>query len=257
MSKLHCERQGDGPALVMIHGWGLNSAVWQPVAELLSEHFCLYQIDLPGFGHSAAVEQLNLSDMANAVAAQVPQQAIWLGWSLGGLVAMQAAIDFPRRIRGLISVASSAHFIAKQGWPGIAPNVLDSFAVGLERDFSKTLQQFLAIQAMGSSHAKQDIKQLRHLLAERPLPKLAALQQGLELLQLTDLRAAASTIDVPWLQLFGRSDALVPRAAMLEHAVLTPSAQQYCFESSSHAPFISEKQLFTERVTDFSRSLVV
>ncbi|WP_432464289.1 pimeloyl-ACP methyl ester esterase BioH [Agarivorans sp. QJM3NY_33] len=257
MSQLYCESQGAGPALVLLHGWGLNSAVWQPLSELLSPHFCLYMVDLPGFGYSTALPQLSLQNIAEAVAEQVPEQSIWLGWSLGGLVAMQAALSFPERLSSLVSVASSAHFVAQDDWPGIPSKVLQGFAQGLELDFVKTLQQFLAIQAMGSPHAKQDIKQLRHLLAERPLPCLDALRQGLSLLQSEDLRPQVSQIDLPWLQLYGRNDSLVPKAAIAEHAQLNLDAQQYCFASSSHAPFISEKQLFAERLIDFSRSLVV
>lgn len=257
MSKLHFERHGSGPALILIHGWGLNGAVWQPVTELLAEHFSVYLVDLPGFGHSPAIEPLSLDGMVQAITAQVPERAIWLGWSLGGLVAKYAAIHQPQQVAGLITVASSAHFIAKSEWPGIQAKVLDGFASGLQQDFKKTLQQFLAIQAMGSEKAKQDIKQLRELLATRPLPQLSALEQGLALLQSQDLRDELAQISMPWLQLYGRSDALVPKAAMQQHAELHPAATQYLFASSSHAPFISEKQLFAEKVLGFARSIVV
>ncbi|MDO6687464.1 MULTISPECIES: pimeloyl-ACP methyl ester esterase BioH [unclassified Agarivorans] len=257
MSKLHFERQGSGPALILIHGWGLNGAVWQPVSELLSQHFTVYRFDLPGFGHSTAIETLSLEGMAQAIAKQVPEKALWLGWSLGGLVAKHAAIHLPEHVAGLITVASSAHFVAGEDWPGIQGKVLRGFALGLQQDFNKTLQQFLAIQAMGSAHAKQDIKQLRDLLADKPLPKLNALQQGLALLQSQDLRAQVAQINMPWLQLYGRSDALVPKAAMAQHAALHSEAQQYQFESSSHAPFISEKALFADKIIEFGRTVVV
>ena len=257
MSKLYYEAHGQGPALILVHGWGLNGAVWRPVSELLVEHFCVYQVDLPGFGHSPVQPELSLASMVEAILTLPVQRAVWLGWSLGGLVAKYAAIHHPQRVAGLITVASSAHFMAKTDWPGIQPQVLQGFAEGLQQDFKKTLQQFLAIQAMGSEQAKQDIRQLRELLATRPLPNLAALEQGLALLQNQDLRAELAQITMPWLQLYGRSDALVPKAAMQQHALLHSEAEQFQFNQSSHAPFISEKQLFAEKVLDFARAIVV
>ncbi|MCP5077676.1 MAG: alpha/beta fold hydrolase, partial [Psychromonas sp.] len=51
---------GQGKDLVLLHGWGVNSAVWQPVVELLGKHFRLHLIDLPGFGESKAVADYSL-----------------------------------------------------------------------------------------------------------------------------------------------------------------------------------------------------
>ena len=42
--------QGQGIPLVLIHGWGLNSGVWQPLAEKLSSFFKVITVDLPGYG---------------------------------------------------------------------------------------------------------------------------------------------------------------------------------------------------------------
>ncbi len=61
---------------------------------------------------------LSLADMAEAVLQQAPDKAIWLGWSLGGLVASQIVLTHPERVQALVTVASSPCFSARDEWPG-------------------------------------------------------------------------------------------------------------------------------------------
>ena len=95
---VNCKIIGQGPALVLLHGWGVNSAVWQPVTEQLSEHFCLYIVDLPGFGDSEPLEHYSLQSICTEVLKVVPESAIWCGWSLGGLIATYAAIKLSTKM---------------------------------------------------------------------------------------------------------------------------------------------------------------
>lgn len=91
------------PNLVLLHGWGMNNGVWDALPATLTDRFDLHPIELPGHGHAPYEPSWrDLPDWANAVLAQAPDQAIWLGWSLGALVALQAAIHsrMPSRALG-------------------------------------------------------------------------------------------------------------------------------------------------------------
>ena len=90
---VHIDTRGQGPDVVMLHGWGVNSAVFTPLQESLSEYRVHYG-DLPGFGLSQPIAG-ELSDWIEALVQVLPAQAIWAGWSLGGLVATQAALSHP------------------------------------------------------------------------------------------------------------------------------------------------------------------
>ena len=88
---MHIETLGSGPDLVLIHGWALHGGVFAPLARRLAPHFRLHLVDLPGHGLSRDPDEtLDLRSVAVHVAAQTPP-AIWLGWSLGGLLALRAA----------------------------------------------------------------------------------------------------------------------------------------------------------------------
>ena len=97
--KLHTETAGHGPALVMLHGWGLHSGIWATLMTRLQRHFRITCIDLPGHGASRGWEAG--FDLETAVAAALeaaPRQAAWLGWALGGQLALAAAAACPARV---------------------------------------------------------------------------------------------------------------------------------------------------------------
>lgn len=77
--------------------------------------FTLHLVDLPGYGRSSGFGAMTLEEMTAQVAKNAPDQAIWLGWSLGGLVASQMALTHPERVQALVTVASSPCFSAREG----------------------------------------------------------------------------------------------------------------------------------------------
>jgi len=249
---LHVEKIGQGPALVLIHGWGLNSEVWTQSRSLLAKHFTVYCVDLPGFGFSHQIEtESTIAAWAGLVAEAVDEPAIWLGWSLGGLITTKVAVDYPTKVKGLITVASSPKFSETSQWPGIKPAVMEMFTQQLEHDFAITLERFLAIQAMGSESAKKDIKALKEVLSQRPLPQKTSLHVGLHLLNSVDLRHEISTIKQPFLRIYGRLDSLVPKRVISLVDDLSPKSHKHVFDKASHAPFISHSREFVDVVHHF------
>lgn len=250
---LYIESMGQGPDLVLLHGWGLNGGVWQGIAPQLAARFRLHLVDLPGVGHSPVGTQQDyrLDSLVQCLLPALPARFHLLGWSMGGLLATRLALLQPERLLSLVTVASAPHFVAEPDWPGIQPQVLQAFSQQLQADPVKTIERFLAIQAMGSEHVKEDVRQLRQFLAERPAPDPAALAGGLRLLAEVDLRDQLANIRLPWLRCYGRLDALVPHAQMALVERLASGSQQQLFAGAAHAPFISHPQAFVQRLSAF------
>ncbi|WP_416306834.1 pimeloyl-ACP methyl ester esterase BioH [Neptunicella sp. SCSIO 80796] len=251
-------RQGSGHDLVLLHGWGVNSGVWSSLIELISTDFRITCIDLPGFGGSSDClpEQYNLASVSDLIVPHIPSNSVILGWSLGGLVASHIAINAKVPLRGLINVASSPKFVATDNWPGISSQVLQMFTQQLNGDFTKTLDRFLAIQAMGSDSARQDVKALKKSIVQHPQPATEALYGGLNILQTADLRADLAQLTLPVLNCYGKLDSLVPQKAHLPITQLYPPTHQTeVFAKASHAPFISAQQDFAKRVVKFMHSI--
>ncbi|RVU39901.1 pimeloyl-[acyl-carrier protein] methyl ester esterase [Rheinheimera riviphila] len=237
----------DKPVLVLLHGWGLNHAVWQQLLPQLTGQFSVLTPDLPGFGLAVDYpEPYRLADVAAVVAEQIPHGSLVLGWSLGGLVATQIALDYPEKVRALALVASSPCFVAAEDWPGMAPLVLRQFAAALAKDVALTIDRFLAIQALGSATARQEIKLLKQALLTLPLPQSAALAGGLTVLAEVDLRPRLSELSMPVTGCFGRLDSLVPVAMLDKLQLLLPNAALTMLPKASHAPFISHPEEFSQ-----------
>src|SRR5690242_9447668 len=129
---MHIDDEAEGPDLVMLHGWAMHSGIFAPLARALASRFRLHLVDLPGHGASRDdADRLDLVETTRRIAAATPR-AIWLGWSLGGLLALQAALDESENVRGLVLIASSPRFVAGGDWPlGVAAKVLAGFSAGL------------------------------------------------------------------------------------------------------------------------------
>jgi pimeloyl-[acyl-carrier protein] methyl ester esterase len=230
----------------------MNGAVWQQTVESLQPYFRLHVVDLPGYGHSAEHHAQDLAQIAEMVLQGAPSKAVWLGWSLGGLVATHIALNTPERVSKLITVASSPKFAAERPWRGIQPNVLSAFTEQLMEDFSLTVERFMALQAMGSPSARQDVKQLKQAVLSRPQPNPNSLLVGLNILADVDLRDALTALTMPMLRLYGRLDGLVPIKVATDLNEQLPNTQQFVFNQSSHAPFMTEHDAFCSQVRDFA-----
>jgi len=252
MSKLFTQSSGSGPDLVLIHGWGLHAGVWDGFVPLLEPYFRILRVDLPGHGNSAWSGETTLDDMAAAVLAAAPANAAWLGWSLGGLIAMHAALQAPARVSALLLLASTPCFVRRQGWQSaLLPELLDTFAVELQQDYLRTLNRFLALQVRGSENSGAVLRLLRNQLLAKGEPAPAALQAGLDILRNTDLREEIGAVACPVLVVAGERDTLVPGAAAGATADLIPNASVEIVAAAGHAPFIARPRTVAGLVQAF------
>ncbi|HSO80247.1 MAG TPA: pimeloyl-ACP methyl ester esterase BioH [Chromatiaceae bacterium] len=250
---LYRETRGQGPDLVLLHGWGMNAAVWHGLPADLTLGHRLTAIELPGHGgspHDPAWQ--GLDDWADVCLAAAPARAVWLGWSLGGLVALAAAQRAPERLAGLVLMTATPRFAQADDWPAaMDPETLARFHEGLLADPAGTLERFLALQVRGSEVARDTLRLLKRELAARPAPDPVALALGLDLLRNSDLRPALQALDCPSLWLFGARDTLVPAAVGADIAALLPEARVQVIAGAAHAPFLSHPAATTAALLSF------
>ena len=246
--KSHISSKTLKQTLVFLHGWGVNAAIFQPLAKQLTENYQVICLDLPGFGDQvkAFPSHYSLANVTSELSSKIPKNSIVVGWSLGGLVATQLALEYPEKVTKLVTIASSPAFVARDNWPGIKPNVLAMFHQQLEGDISKTLAGFLKLQAMGSPHVRDDIRIIKQLVELKPQPSKAVLDSGLNILADIDLRDQLRNISQPFLRIYGKLDALVPYKAISQIDDLAPTSRSCVLAKASHAPFISHQVEFIE-----------
>ncbi|HKT32912.1 MAG TPA: pimeloyl-ACP methyl ester esterase BioH [Gammaproteobacteria bacterium] len=258
-SHLYIETTGRGPDLFLIHGWALHSNVWNGLLPELARSWRITRVDLPGHGRSRTMPMpVTLPELAHLVVQAAPPGAVWLGWSLGGLVALQVALDFPQCLRALILTGSTPRFTMAPDWDcGMSPQQLAEFSIQLARDYRGTVQRFLALQVHGDEHARVSLRQLSACLSAGAEPDARSLAAGLEILRSSDLRAELGRIHVPALVMSGGRDRLVPPAAGAWLADAIPGARLHAFPKAAHAPFLSHPREFVVAVQDFITPLQV
>ncbi len=236
------DAQGSGPDLVLLHGWGMNAAVWEPLLPRLQQDFRVTRVELPGHGASPLVSG-GLPDWAEACLAIAPAQAVWLGWSLGGQVALQAALLQPQRISQLALVTATPSFVQRDDWPSAMPAaVFGQFAAALGSDPAATLRRFLGLQVKGGEDARGLLRRLSAALEERPAAQLAGLEAGLKILLDQDLRSRLGDLQVASHWLFGSRDTLVPAEVASVLPSLLPAARVSLLSGAGHAPFLSHPE---------------
>ena len=240
--KLHVEREGRGPDLALLHGWGLHGGAWRGVRERLARRFTLHVADLPGHGRSAHVPVDSFDAAVERVAAAVPREAYLCGWSLGGLFAQRLAAA--RATPGLALVATTPCFTTRGDWPhAMKPATLAAFARGLHQDRDRTLRDFVHLNALHGAHEREAARTLARELAADPAP-LPALEASLAWLRDVDLRPLAPTLDVPAVVVHGARDALAPIEAGRWLAAHLPRARLLALDDAAHLPFFTHRDEF-------------
>jgi len=234
---IHTEGRGD-THLVLLHGWAMHGGVFAPLIEALRDRCTLHVVDLPGHGRSRDCKvSLQPAACAKAIAARVPP-ALWLGWSLGGLYALEAALDLPQQVQALAMLCASPRFVRGQGWAhAVSPEILQNFGHDLGTDYEGTLERFLALEALGSDCAQADLRKLRADTFSKHRPDVRALVEGLDVLEHTDLRTRLPELSPPSAWIAGRRDRLIPWQAMQWSAAQCAGAFT-CVAGGGHAPFI-------------------
>lgn len=249
---MHIEVFGrQGPALVLIHGWALHGGVFAPLVDRLAATYQLFVVDLPGHGHSRDdATPLALAHVVHEIASATPP-AVWIGWSLGGLFALHGAATQPQ-VRGLAMISATPRFVRGEDWPsGVASSVFQQFSRDLESDYRGTLERFVALDTIGLDHVNGEHRQLRESLSSRGEPAPRVLQEGIRLLERTDLRRALPSLRTPSLWIAGQRDRMVSARGMHTAAGLAPQSQTMTIAGGGHAPFIGHADQVAEALQRF------
>lgn len=235
---------------MLLHGWGVQA--WKQVAGELSARFTVHVVDFPGYGQSPYVNPCTPRALVQALAAVAPSPVHVCGWSLGGQIALQWALNIPHQIKRLILVATTPRFRKCEDWEyGIEAAVLDKFASDLASDREATLKRFFALVAQGDRNAKHIAAKIRQVAFSGTLPETKALRAGLKFLADTDLRDTVHRIQHPCLLIHGDRDRVTPLGAAQWLAATLPHAQLEVAEGCAHAPFLSDPSAFVGMVSGY------
>jgi 2-succinyl-6-hydroxy-2,4-cyclohexadiene-1-carboxylate synthase len=102
---LHSERDGGGPRVVLVHGFGQTCRCWGPLAPALANGHEVVRLDAPGHGGSTGVAT-DLPTTGRLIAA-AGGPAVYVGYSMGARMALHVATEAPEVVRGLVLVGGT------------------------------------------------------------------------------------------------------------------------------------------------------
>lgn len=235
--------EGGGPTPVLIHGWGFSPGIWQTVCATLGAARVVVPA-LPGHGGRADGERLaDPETAARAVEEQLPLdlvEPVWVGWSLGGLVALALAARW-RGPQRLALVCATPRFTSGAGWAfALEPSALADFDAELQRDRAALERRFAALCADGAPDAAALRRELQRRMKAEPAA-VSGLNGGLQALATGDLRAVWAGLDAPVSAWLAQHDRLIPAGAAGALSVLRPDARLRMV-SGGHASWMLEPE---------------
>jgi pyruvate dehydrogenase E2 component (dihydrolipoamide acetyltransferase) len=240
--------EGEGPAIVFVHGFGGDYANWQFNQEALAESHRTLALDLPG--HGGSTKEVDAGDVA-ALAAAVKdfldakeiERAHLVGHSLGAAIGLTLALENPDRIASLTMVCPA----------GLGPEINMDYIEGFlgakrRKQMQPVLEMLVADPSMVSREMIEDVLKFRRLdgVDEALRKVVAAVFPGGR--QATVLKDRLAEVSVPVQIVWGREDRIVPAA----HAEGVPDhAKVHVLDQAGHMVHLEKAAEVNERLREF------
>jgi pimeloyl-ACP methyl ester carboxylesterase len=261
VGRVHYQERGRGRALVLIHGNNSSAYSWAEVFDQLAGEFRVVALDLKGFGFTAKPEgDYRVETQAALVVRLLDklgiERATLCGSSMGGAVALAAAINYPQRVEALILVGSSAFTETRGG--SLAPAYLRwPYVGGAVTALALTSDSLVRDGLRKSFHDEAKVTNERVAAYYRPLRTRDG-QRAARLVRdqrdYTRIESALGTIRQPTLLIWGARD----RLNLLEdgrrlHSQIAGS-QLVVFDDCGHLPQEEMPEAFAREVSSFMKS---
>lgn len=223
----------------LLNGWGLNESVLRPLQQQLAKYRPCTIINVSDY------HQTSLTLSLEKLKEQIPTQSLVIGWSLGGMLAMQLAAMHP--LKAVVCLGSNLRFVSSPTWPTAMPQAqFTRFYQNTLTTPNRNLMNFLRLCTQGES-------QLRPVSNEWIDTQLShqAQIEGLHWLEGIDNTSLLSDLDTPQLHVFAERDALVPMQAQSLLAQRYPYISSYVLPAASHAFPFSQSQLVFQLIASF------
>lgn len=249
----YADTGGDGPPVVLSHGYLMDAEMFAPQAAALAPEFRVITWDQRGLGATRAPGPFSYWDSARDLLGLLDHlgigQAVLGGMSQGGFVSLRAALLAPGRVRGLVLIDSQAG----QEDPALAPAYEQLQQTWLEQG-PDPVRDIVAAIILGEPGGAVDYQPwfAKWAAADREQLRLAFRC----LMDRDDITARLGEISCPALILHGTADAAIPAArAQAVRDGLAGPAEMVLIDGAPHAANLAEPDRVSAAVAAFLRAL--
>lgn len=247
---------GTGPALLFVHGWGMDHTVWNRCVPALSLRYRVITVDLRGHGRSCVDGGATLDEHSDDLRRLLLHLGIMrvgiVGWSLGSQVAIATALQSTPVVCGMVLIGATPQFVQSPSFPHGLPLVE---LAGMKKKVSispvRSMDGFRGLLFSEYEQKHSEYSAARKVLEGVAVPPAEVLLAGLAQLQEVSLLGAVSAVQCPVLLIHGSHDRVCPIGAGRALADALAHATLLELDQAGHAPFVTMPDLVTEAIGDF------
>lgn len=241
--KINYTVAGQGPAVVLLHGFLEDLSIWRPFAEKLAERFTVLTIDLPGFGKTSTFDKVHsMPFMANIVFSVVAEEevdeCIMVGHSMGGYVALAFAANYPERLKGIVLFHSQA--AADDEEARINRDRTIEIVKGDHSSFVRSFIPSLFAQKHVGSYTAE-IEALRKISEQTAVNGIVAALAGMR--DRDDHQGTLTKLDIPVFFIVGKQDSRIIMDRMLNQLTLPRNCEALILDGVGHMGFIEAGEI--------------
>ena len=255
--RLHVLEAGQGPALVLLHGLSATHANWEYTIRAFADRWRVVALDLPGHGRSAKPDAPYTIDFYAGVIRSLGRElgideAVVIGNSLGGQIAVELGLAYPAWTRALVLAAPAGRF-----GPGVQAM---RWAIGAAAR-QALLRVALPWALTRSVHdpSLPACEERRRILVERLVAEdYPGFARAITRSLVGSIAAGRQPLDQltqPTLLVWGRNDRLVSLSGSRRVLRALPHARLAVLERCGHLPMLEQPQPFNRAVADFLRTV--
>lgn len=212
--------------IYLLNGWACNETVLTPLQQQLTANASCSILNLHDYHRPSLAQSLQYLERT------IPAQSLVIGWSLGGMLAVQLASQHP--LKAIICLGSSPRFVANDTWPDAMPH--EQFSLFYQNTLTKpehNLRHFARLCAQGDTTLRaQSANWIDTNLSHE------AQIWGLNLLGSLDNSALLTQLKLPQLHLFADQDALIAASTLEQLTQHSGTISYHRLTAASHAfPF--------------------
>jgi len=251
-------RAGTKLPVLLIHGWGMSTRVWDTtLPALLDAGHAVVAFDQRGCGNSDKdFAQVSIDAGARDAVALLKHLGVGRvalnGWSLGGAIAVQAATLLGGACAGVVlTAAASPRYVQAPDFPHGAPAGTAAQTVGVLRADRATFLDALSKGCCAKSPSPA-VEQWLWSIFMQASPRA---DDALAELDVVDQRAALGALAAPVLSIVGGKDAIVPPEIGRSIAKYAKHGSVAEFPECGHSPFLEDGPRYREVLLEFLRTL--
>lgn len=231
--------KGEGPALMLVHGFTESRNIWFDFADKLSREYTVIMPDLPGHGESALIPNLSMDSMADMLNhlidhLEIPN-VVMVGHSMGGYVACRFAEKYGRKLKGL----GLFHSSARADTPEIKENRKRTIEI-IKQNHAAFLTQFIPSLFFEENKVRleEEIQFLQNTASQMTVESLIAAMEAMA--ERSGSLELLTSAPIPFLFIIGKQDSRVDFNNILAQTALPKTSYVLLLDNCGHMGYLEK-----------------